>query len=140
MATVGLVLLGIACGDDDAVTDAGRADTGPRADAGPCACNPDLDGDGTIGSGDVSQLNSCMLPGAIGCDDADLNCDGELDRCDYEIIRCSFGTAPDPACCALRACGACNGAFEDGATCWRQAPETCTARMGAYQGDDTTCL
>ena len=67
----------------------------------PCECNGDLDGDGAFTLADLAMLANCYGdPYPAGCEQADLDCDGDVDDADAAILQCQMEAGwPDPACC-----------------------------------------
>ncbi len=60
------------------------------------ACLADLDGDGSVGQGDLGLLLSCYgtIQGGSPCDDLfDLNCDGSVNQSDLGILLAAWGKA-----------------------------------------------
>ncbi|UCC31420.1 MAG: dockerin type I repeat-containing protein, partial [Phycisphaerales bacterium] len=80
------------------------------ADCTECPCVLDQDGDGLIKIQDVLNVVTCAdgeTPAPpLTCDQADLNCDGEVDFCDVSRVYCGFVNHPD-CCRAEFICGAC---------------------------------
>lgn len=69
-----------------------------------CACNGDLDGDGSVSAADLAMLQACVGQPPTGqCAGADMDCDGDIDTADVAVFACWFsncaGPNPDiPAC------------------------------------------
>jgi hypothetical protein len=134
------------------VVDDGACTTGQRCDpevgcvvavppdAGACDCDPDLDGDGTVGIGDFNEFLPCFdeTPMCTDAEAADLDCDGDVDGCDFGLFQCAFSAGVEAGCCAV-SCGACDGTGDAGMSCSFTTEDTCTSMSGVYRGDGTSC-
>ena len=115
------------------------------ADCNECSCVLDQDGDGLIKIQDVVNVVLCVkgeIPDPpLTCDDADLNCDGEVDYCDVSRVVCAF--QGNPNCCEAEiVCGACCNSGANFGPCLVISEEFCHSLLiseGDYLGDGTVC-
>ncbi len=132
--------------NDDSVCDSPceNADNCP-GDCEGCDCVLDQDGDGLIRLTDLLNVVVCAEGDApnppLTCNDADLNCDGEIDYCDVSRVFCAFMGYPN--CCEAEiACGACCSTGANFRPCLVGSEEFCYSAIvdeGDYLGDGTVC-
>lgn len=121
-----------------------NADNCP-GDCDECPCVLDQDGNEFIQIQDVLNVVLCAdgeIPAPpLSCDEADLNCDGEVDYCDVSRVVCAFMGHPN--CCeATIVCGACCNSGLNFDPCLVISEEFCYSLLigeGDYQGDGTVC-
>ncbi|UCC32087.1 MAG: EF-hand domain-containing protein, partial [Phycisphaerales bacterium] len=115
------------------------------ADCAECPCVLDQDGDGLIKIQDVLNVVTCAegeTPAPpLTCDQADLNCDGQVDYCDASRVVCAFYGHPN--CCEAEfVCGACCNSGLNFDPCLVISEEFCYSSLieeGDYLGDGTVC-
>jgi hypothetical protein len=67
-----------------------------------CACDADVDDNGTVDSADQLALQACFgSPTPPGCERADINCDGNVDVQDEAAWLCRFGGGTAEECCGV---------------------------------------
>ena len=100
---------------------------------GPCACDCDLDGNGSCALPDVFLLQTCVLGGNCDqcADSCDFNCDGSTDQLDL----CSFHYSEGEPGCAPINVGACIGL----GSCALSCPEVCQEISGVFLGVGSDC-
>jgi hypothetical protein len=99
-----------------------------------CACDADVNADGTPSAADVQWIVACRGSTDPSCAPADVDCDGAVTQCDAERATCEV-VRPGSDCCRTIQCGACCVA----GACDLTPQGVCDDRAGAYDGDFSTC-
>ncbi len=67
-----------------------------------CACDADVDGNGTVELSDQFAIQACFgSPTPPGCERADVDCDGDVDADDEAAWLCRFGGGTAEDCCGV---------------------------------------
>lgn len=110
--------------------------------AGVCACNADVNDNGSINTIDGGTVFTCAGGGTCGgcVNSCDVDCSGEVDFTDFSMVYCQQ-LGGGPACCEMET-GACSGlpANHNGG-CADYHEAVCAQYEGTtYHGDNTSCI